>query len=183
MLKATDETCRVPWVQMIAATMTALIPLTKQNLILLAGVMQLPRSSSPAMPARVETAHGHNPRGVAGRRRNVAGQLGARAHFELPQLSCRPTSGSSTVLDPTSQVVVALLSDLLLGTTTELLVKQRLAWASAIIPDVLLPARLPLTVATKVVGLIPRCASRPVLARERKSKRCSYTATAILSRH
>ena len=112
---------------------------------------------------------------------DLASQLGARAHFELPELAAlslaaaqpaRPTV-TAACGHPVTQVVYALLSDLLLGSSWQpelLAAQQRLAWAAAVIPHVALPPRLPLTVILRVSSLLGRCSSRQVLARAKQSQ-------------
>eukprot|EP01043_Picozoa_sp_COSAG02_P045970 COSAG02_NODE_4256_length_5579_cov_2.549453_3_plen_1065_part_00 len=114
----------------------------------------------------------------------LAGRIAARSHFELPapvgtKLSPLVPSakldaddGMSKCGHPVTQVVYSLLSDLLLGDGwhPELLAtRQRLAWAVVALPHHL-PPRLPLTTVMHVAHMLGRCASRPVLTRERLSE-------------
>ena len=115
----------------------------------------------------------------------LAGRIAARSHFELPALvgtrlsplvaPANCSSGGSSGHEcghPVTQVVYSLLSDLLLGDGwhPELLAtRQRLAWAVVALPHQL-PPRLPLTTVMHVAHLLGRCASRPVLTRERLSE-------------
>lgn len=115
----------------------------------------------------------------------LAGRIAARSHFELPALigtrlsppAVHPTNysddgSSSECGHPVTQVVYSLLSDLLLGDGwhPELLAaRQRLAWAVVALPHQL-PPRLPLTTVMHVANMLGRCASRPVLTRERMSE-------------
>ncbi len=110
----------------------------------------------------------------------LAGRIAARSHFELPALVGTKLSplvasklgaddGMSKCGHPVTQVVYSLLSDLLLGDGwhPELLAtRQRLAWAVVALPHHL-PPRLPLTTVMHVAHMLGRCASRPVLTRER----------------
>ena len=110
----------------------------------------------------------------------LAGRIAARSHFELPALvgtrlsplvasTSRGDSSTSECGHPVTQVVYSLLSDLLLGDGwhPELLAtRQRLAWAVVALPHHL-PPRLPLTTVMHVAHMLGRCASRPVLTRER----------------
>eukprot|EP01047_Picozoa_sp_COSAG01_P030222 COSAG01_NODE_2100_length_8429_cov_29.066507_12_plen_162_part_00 len=113
-------------------------------------------------------------RGGHGQGEHLAGYLGARCHFELPSLTGDALWPQSQPCGhPTTQVVYALLSDILLGSTWQpelLAARQRLAWAAVVIPDITLPARLPLTVVLRVSGLVGSCASREVLAKARKAE-------------
>ena len=144
---------------------------------------------SSAAPAQREASHqasGPAPAGLpggaaGGARRTVsleegealAARIGARTHVELPALvpAERRQSGGG-VGHPVTQVVYSLLSDLLLGEGWEpelMAARQRLAWAVAALPHQL-PPRLPLTIVQAVANTVGRCASRPVLARERRAE-------------